>query len=80
MRDYNLSPEQILQDDTLNKQQKINKLQEMAYDLREMGVADSENMPDIAEGEDNADLLQRIQNALLELGVPGSDDGPTEQG
>ena len=58
-------------------------LEQWEYDLHEMAVAESENMPDETDSSqesNNADLLRRVQDAKIKLGVPLSDEPPTEEG
>ena len=63
------SPDAILADRSLSREQKIAKLRQMAYDAREMQVATEEGMG----GSETPDV-GRIRAALRELGV---DDGDT---
>ena len=77
--DKNSSPESLLADTTISNDDKIKMLEQWEYDLREMQVAELENMPDKIDDDNNADLLQRIQDAKIKLGAPLSDDdAPTE--
>lgn len=58
------SPENVLKDDALTKEQKIKVLRQWEYDARDLMVAEEENMP---EGEEN--MLKRVLDALHELGA-----------
>jgi hypothetical protein len=57
-------PEEILSDDALNREQKIEILREWYYDAMRLQESDSENM---TGGE--PDRLQSVSKALLKLGV-----------
>lgn len=61
-------PEEILQDQSLSREQKIKKLQEWDQDLRQLMVASEENMPGTVSGQP-AESLQAVSDALCKLGV-----------
>jgi len=72
-------PEQVLQHDAYSREEKITVLQRWRYDALELEVAAEENM----SGEDESrNVLQRIINALMELGAEFHPDDipPTKQG
>lgn len=58
------SPENVLKDETLTKEQKIKILRQWEYDARDLMVAEEENMPG---GEEN--MLNRVLEALHQLGA-----------
>jgi hypothetical protein len=58
------SPEDVLLDERLSKQQKIEILRRWEYEAKENSVALNEGMPD-----GNGDLLQRILSAIRRLSV-----------
>lgn len=69
------SPEALLADEVLSREQKIELLRRWEYDASENCVAVEEGMPD---GE--SDLLRRILLALEQLtDVSVEDVGPTKQ-
>jgi hypothetical protein len=70
------TPEELLAQDDLSQQQKIEILRRWEYDASEIAVAEEEGMP----GE-NGDLLQRILLALNQLtgGVDVEHVGPSKQ-
>jgi hypothetical protein len=71
------SPEDVLGQAELSREQKIDILRRWEYDARELAVADEEGMP-----VSQADLLDRILQALHTLGVWPDPDrtAPTKQG
>ena len=76
-------PADILAAATLSVDQKRELLKRWEYDIREMMVADEENMPDKSGSSDELahDRLPEIAAALSELGVdPDDTDPPTKQG
>lgn len=70
------TPEELLAQDDLSQQQKIEILRRWEYDASEIAVAEEEGMP----GE-NGDLLHRILLALNQLtgGVDVEHVGPSKQ-
>ncbi len=58
------SPQALLDDDSLEKDQKIAVLRRWAYDANELAVAEEEGM---GGGEDS--MLQRVLDALHSLGA-----------
>ncbi|MGE0666766.1 MAG: hypothetical protein AB7O49_09445 [Sphingomonadales bacterium] len=61
-------PEEILQDQSLTKEQKIAALHEWDQDLRQLMVASEENMPGTQSGQP-AESLRAVTDALEKLGV-----------
>ncbi len=61
-------PEEILRDQSLTKDQKIERLREWDQDLRQLMVASEENMPGTVSGQP-AESLQAVTDALCKLGV-----------
>lgn len=59
-------PSNVLSDQSLTKDQKINILKQWEYDAREQSVAEEENMP---TGPSDTFMISRIREALRELGV-----------
>ena len=59
-------PANVVKDKTLSKEQKIKILKQWEYDAREQSVAEEENMP---SGPDESYMLNRVKQALRELGV-----------
>jgi len=59
------TPQDVLKDDTLTKEQKIEILKQWAYDARLLAVAEEENM----RGDSSSTMLSRVHQALLELGI-----------
>jgi len=70
-------PQDLLNDDSLSKEQKIKLLQQWEYDARQLSVAEEENMPSQTGEESN--MLNRIQRALRELGVECDEGLDTKQ-
>lgn len=70
-------PTNVLNDDTLSKEEKIKVLRQWEYDARELSVAEEENMP--AQTGDESSMLSRVQTALRELGVEGDEGLDTKQ-
>jgi len=73
-------PKQILEDKHLSHQQKVTLLKDLEYDLREISVADEENMlGNITTGS----LLEETRKTLLQLEKKHFKDGekkaPTKQ-
>jgi hypothetical protein len=64
-------PEEILQDQSLTKDQKVEMLEEWEQDLRQLMVASEENMAGTVTGQP-AESLQAVSEALSKLGM--SDD------
>ena len=74
-------PKDILNDDSLSRQEKIDILKRWAYDEREKSVADEENM--LCVGSDINNRLDEILNSLIKLGVDSDQDEsppPTKHG
>ena len=73
-------PSDILKDDKLSRDEKIDLLKRWAYDEREKAVAEEENMLGVNADKDN--VLDDILRSLLVLGVKSDDNlsPPTEQG
>ena len=69
-------PANIVKDTTLSKEQKIKILKQWEYDAREESVAEEENMP---AGPEESYMLNRIKQALRELGAEGDDGGCSKQ-
>jgi hypothetical protein len=76
-----LAPESVLNEASLSREEKIDILQRWAYDERELAVAEEENMQGI-DSTHHSEMLQKISQALLQLGVRSDDQGhpPTKQG
>lgn len=60
-------PQDILDDEDLATEQKIELLKEWEIDLRQLMVASEENMPSTKSGH-TADMLSKVSKALTELG------------
>ena len=73
-------PSDILRDNTLSKDEKIDILKRWAYDERELSVAEEENMTHV--DHDRSFVLSEIINLLRELGVNAEQENPppTKQG
>ncbi|MDZ7751993.1 MAG: hypothetical protein U5S82_10075 [Gammaproteobacteria bacterium] len=71
------SPEAVVADDTLSRDQKVQVLRRWEYDARELEVAEEENM-----GGGPPDILGEVLDALSRLGVgfSGGRQSPTKQG
>ena len=63
-------PQEILDDRSLTREQKIKKLQDWDQDLRLLMVASEENMPGTVAGQP-AESLQAVRDALASLGATG---------
>ncbi len=59
-------PKDVLKDDSLDREQKVEILKLWAYDAKQLLIAEEENMPG-----DHASMLNRCKRALQELGVEG---------
>ncbi len=57
-------PKDVLEDDSVDHDQKIKILKQWEFDARELLVAEEENMPG-----DASSMLNRVKRALQELGV-----------
>ena len=66
--------DQILNDGSLSKDQKIEKLKRLKYDLEQLCVATEENMPDLQPEDDDQPELRQVVLALESLGY--TDDSP----
>lgn len=73
-------PQDVLNDKTLSRTDKIDILRRWAYDEREMAVAEEENMQ--GSGDEKNNILDEILKSLLELGVDHDEEEipPTKQG
>lgn len=71
-------PQDVLIETTLTREQKINILRRWEYDMREILVAEEENM----QGKDVLVTLEQILQALqsLDAGDEGEESAPTKQG
>ncbi|NIR47719.1 hypothetical protein GWO43_04605 [candidate division KSB1 bacterium] len=71
------SPEAVLQEERLDKADKIEILRRWEYDVRELQVAEEENMGGTKTGQ----LLKEILDAQKQLGYEGTgeDSPPTKQ-
>jgi len=74
-------PHEVVEDDTISREEKIAILKSWEYDEREIAVAEEENM----QSKDNrhAIILDEVLRSLIELGVDKDgryDDAPTKQG
>ncbi|MEN3976794.1 hypothetical protein [Emcibacter sp. SYSU 3D8] len=73
-------PEDIIQDQSLTRDQKIGYLQEWEQDLRQLMVASEENMPGTVTGQP-ADSLKAVSEALEKLGADADKkDSPAKSG
>ncbi len=59
------SPQEVLSDSSISREDKIDILRRWEYDVREIMVAEEENMPP----DDSAALLEEILAALEKLGA-----------
>jgi hypothetical protein len=66
-------PDDVLNDRTLTREQKIKALQDWEQDLRQLMVASEENMPGTTTGQP-AESLQRVREALASLSATGPDE------
>lgn len=62
------TPRDVVAAKDLSRDQKIKTLKDWEYDLRQMMVASEENMPGPERQGDTSERLQKIQDALDELG------------
>lgn len=60
--------DQILNDRTLSRDEKIEKLKRWKYDLEQLAVATEENMPDLQDHDDGEAELRDVVIALESLG------------
>lgn len=75
------SPHDIVKEETLTREEKIDLLRRWAYDEREMAVAEEENM--LSSQVEPSNRLTEILKSLLELGVRSDQKDsppPTKQG
>ena len=72
-------PQDILKEDGLTREQKIDILRRWSYDERELSVAEEENM---LGNTDQYSVLHEILKCLLELGIEDDEEihPPTKQG
>ncbi|MBS0351752.1 MAG: hypothetical protein JSR33_11325 [Proteobacteria bacterium] len=61
-------PMDVVSDDSLTRDQKIQVLHRWEYDARELQVAEEENMPDLSK-EQRTSMLSRVLDALHSLGA-----------
>lgn len=61
-------PMEVVSDNSLNREQKIQILHRWEYDARELQVAEEENMPDLTQ-EEKSSMLSRVLDALHALGA-----------
>ena len=59
---------QILDDSSLSKDEKIEKLKKMKYELERLAVATEENMPDLRPADKRPPDLRQVVLALEQLG------------
>jgi hypothetical protein len=67
------TPHDVLIEQNLTIEQKIDILRRWSYDEREMSVAEEENMPRF---DNHVSILDEILKCLLELGVEGEETHP----
>lgn len=70
------SPEELRDDPRLSREQKIERLRRLGYDVRLRLVASEEGMTGRGDGEPAA-LLARVQDALRALGAEEDPGGGT---
>jgi hypothetical protein len=58
-------PVEVVQDNSLTREQKIQILHRWEYDARELQIAEEENMPELAE--EKGSMLSRVLDALYSL-------------
>jgi hypothetical protein len=61
-------PQEVVEDNSLTREQKIQILHRWEYDARELQVAEEENMPDLTS-EQRGSMLSRVLDALHALGA-----------
>lgn len=61
-------PMDVVHDESLSRDQKIQILRQWEYDARELQVAEEENMPELTPREKGS-MLSRVLEALNELGA-----------
>ena len=61
-------PLEVVADNTLTNEQKIQILRQWEYDAHELQTAEEENMPELGE-EERGSMLSRVLDALHRLGV-----------
>ena len=59
-------PVEVVRDNSLTREQKIQILHRWEYDARELQIAEEENMPELAE--EKGSMLSRVLDALYSLG------------
>lgn len=74
------TPRDVVAAKDLSRDQKIKTLKDWEYDLRQMMVASEENMPGPERQGDTSERLQKIQDALDELGCEKTPTTPTKAG
>jgi hypothetical protein len=62
------NPMDVVKDDSLTRDQKIQILHQWEYDARELQVAEEENMPELTPKE-KGNMLSRVLDALHALGA-----------
>ncbi|RDI40979.1 hypothetical protein [Aquicella lusitana] len=68
------SPQEVLQDKSLSRNQKIDILQRWAYDERELAVAEEENMQ--SSGANKHNILDEVLKCLIKLGIDTDQNEP----
>lgn len=72
-------PLDVYNESSLSRKDKIDILKRWAYDMREIAVAEEENMT--GPGSDSEVVLEQIIDCLLKLGVTDQEGAPpTKQG
>jgi hypothetical protein len=61
-------PMDVVRDNALTREQKIQILHRWEYDARELQIAEEENMPELTS-EKTGSMLSRVLDALHELGA-----------
>lgn len=64
---YNL-PMEVVNDNALTREQKIQILERWEYDARELQIAEEENMPELTT-DPHGSMFSRVLDALHALGV-----------
>jgi hypothetical protein len=67
------TPEDLLAESGLTREQQVQALRQWHYDLRELQVATEENM---GGGDDTGVTLEAVEDALRKLGADNDGDAP----
>lgn len=72
-------PGEVVKDDSLSREQKIQILHRWEYDARELQVAEEENMPELTKHKKGS-MLSRVLDALHKLNASAKHESSGKHG